>query len=211
MTGDTTYGTLENIGAIEDAGIRAYVPLPDFDHRTPFFGKGDVAYDVALDVYRCPGGALLRPLKHEPSQPVRRYQAPAATCTVCPLKAQCTTSRRGRRVARHVDEADLERVRAYHATEAYQRAMHKRQVWVEPLFAEAKDWHGLRRFRLRGMEAGWACVGFWVSVAGGSAAASEWALAAGRGRSRGFSTRWAVIRGDGSMSGSHSAVNFGAR
>jgi hypothetical protein len=22
-------------------------------------------------------------------------------------------------------------------------------VWVEPLFAEAKDWHGLRRFRLR--------------------------------------------------------------
>jgi DDE family transposase len=25
-------------------------------------------------------------------------------------------------------------------------------VWVEPLFAEAKDWHGLRRFRLRGLE-----------------------------------------------------------
>ena len=30
--------------------------------------------------------------------------------------------------------------------------MRKRQVWVEPLFAEAKDWHGLRRFRLRGLE-----------------------------------------------------------
>ena len=27
--------------------------------------------------------------------------------------------------------------------------MNKRKVWVEPLFAEAKDWHGLRRFRLR--------------------------------------------------------------
>jgi len=22
-------------------------------------------------------------------------------------------------------------------------------VWVEPLFAEAKEWHGMRRFRLR--------------------------------------------------------------
>lgn len=22
-------------------------------------------------------------------------------------------------------------------------------MWVEPLFAEAKDWHGMRRFRLR--------------------------------------------------------------
>ncbi|MBA3426119.1 MAG: transposase [Rubrobacter sp.] len=25
-------------------------------------------------------------------------------------------------------------------------------MWVEPLFAEAKDWHGLRRFRLRRLE-----------------------------------------------------------
>jgi hypothetical protein len=30
--------------------------------------------------------------------------------------------------------------------------MRKRTVRVEPLFAEAKDWHGLRRFRLRGLE-----------------------------------------------------------
>ena len=30
--------------------------------------------------------------------------------------------------------------------------MRKRRVWVEPLFAEAKAWHGLRRFRLRGLE-----------------------------------------------------------
>jgi hypothetical protein len=43
-------------------------------------------------------------------------------------------------------------VRAYHATEPYAKAMRKRKVWVEPLFAEAKDWHGLRRFRLRGLE-----------------------------------------------------------
>jgi hypothetical protein len=43
-------------------------------------------------------------------------------------------------------------VRGYHGTEVYAKAMRKRQVWVEPLFAEAKDWHGLRRFRLRGLE-----------------------------------------------------------
>ncbi len=40
-------------------------------------------------------------------------------------------------------------MRSYHQTEAYQKAMRKRKVWVEPLFAEAKDWHGMRRFRLR--------------------------------------------------------------
>ncbi len=30
--------------------------------------------------------------------------------------------------------------------------MRKRRVWVEPLFGEAKQWHGLTRFRLRGLE-----------------------------------------------------------
>ena len=29
------------------------------------------------------------------------------------------------------------------------KAHRKRNVWVEPLFAEGKDWHGMRRFRLR--------------------------------------------------------------
>jgi hypothetical protein len=32
------------------------------------------------------------------------------------------------------------------------KAIRKRGVWVEPLFGEAKDWHGSRRFRLRRLE-----------------------------------------------------------
>ena len=39
----------------------------------------------------------------------------------------------------------------YHTEEPYKKAIRKRQVWVEPLFAEAKEWHGLRRLRLRGL------------------------------------------------------------
>jgi len=85
VTGDTAYGTVENIAAVEGEGIRAYVPLPDFDHRTPYFGKGDFAYDAEADAYRCPGGAELRPLKHEGASPARIYQAPAGACNSCPL------------------------------------------------------------------------------------------------------------------------------
>ena len=43
-------------------------------------------------------------------------------------------------------------MRGYHATDSFAKAMRKRKVWVEPLFAEAKEWHGLRRLRLRGLE-----------------------------------------------------------
>jgi transposase len=151
VTGDTTYGTVENIVAIEEAGIRAYVPLPDFDRRAPFFGKGAFADDVDHDAYRCPGGELLPFRKHMHTERVQVYQAAATSCNACPLKARCTDSANGRQIKRSVDETYLDRVRGYHATEAYQKAMRKRQVWVEPLFAEAKLWHGLRRFRLRGL------------------------------------------------------------
>ena len=151
VTGDTTYGTTENIVALEDAVIRAYFPLPDFHHRTPFYGKGEFAYDAETDTYHCPGDETLRFRTHKHAERVRIYQAAAAACNACRLKTQCTTSDHGRQVRRSLDEAYVERVQGYHATEVYQKAMRKRQVWVEPLFAEAKEWHGLRRLRLRGL------------------------------------------------------------
>ena len=151
VTGDTTYGTTENIVALEDAGIRAYLPLPDFDSRTAFFGKGKFVYDADRDAYQCPGGHELRFRKHKYTERARVYQAPAVACNACALKSQCTASSKGRQVKRSFDEAYLDRVRGYHPTEAYQKAMRKRQVWVEPLFAEGKAWHGLDRFRLRGL------------------------------------------------------------
>ena len=151
VTGDTTYGTLENIVAVEDAGLCTFVPLPDFDSRTAFFRKGKFAYDADHDAYRCPGGEPLRFRKHKYTERVRVYQAPAAVCNACLLKPQCTDSAKGRQVKRSFDEVYLDRVRGYHNTEAYAKAIRKRQVWVEPLFAEANDWHGLRRFRLRGL------------------------------------------------------------
>src|SRR5215217_451782 len=44
VTGDTTYGTVENIVAVEDQQIHASVPLPDFDQRTPFYGASRFTY-----------------------------------------------------------------------------------------------------------------------------------------------------------------------
>ncbi len=71
VTGDTTYGTVENIVAVEDAGIRAFFPLPDFDRRTPFFGKGEFTDDAEADACRCPQDS---PCPAErPSRPRKRW------------------------------------------------------------------------------------------------------------------------------------------
>ena len=152
VTGDAKYGTTENVVAIEDAGIRAYVPLPDFDHRRSFFGRNAFTYDPECDEYRCPEGKPLPRYRAKHTEEVVVYRADAATCNACSVKAACTDAERGRTIQRSLYAEYLEKVRGYHATEAYKKAMGKRKVWVEPLFAEAKAWHGLRRLRWRGLD-----------------------------------------------------------
>ena len=150
VTGDTKYGTLENIKAIEDAGMRAYIPLFNRENEHgAYYGSSRFTYDAIHDRYICPSGQPLHLSRMEYKAEKAEYQADAATCNACPLKAECTPSLAGRQVHRSFHAAYLERVKGYYLTEAYQKALRKRKVWVEPLFGEAKEWHGMRRFRLR--------------------------------------------------------------
>ncbi len=150
VTGDTKYGTEENIRGVEDMGIRAYMPLPDWEQNSSYFGASKFTYDAEQDHYVCPNGQVLR--RTHTSEDGQRvlYRARASICRMCPLRAQCTPgAKSGRSVWRSLGQDYIERVRAYHSTSAYQKAVRKRQVWVEPLFAEGKQWHQMRRFRLR--------------------------------------------------------------
>lgn len=157
ITGDTKYGTIEILKAIEGAGIRAYIPLRNFEdsdgvHASGVFGKQRFIYEAEADQYRCPGGKALRLRAHDYARQTKHYGGNPATCKGCALRSQCTTNPAGREIRRYFDEEYVERVRGYQGTPAFQKALAKRRVWVEPLFGEAKQWHNLDRFRLRGLE-----------------------------------------------------------
>ena len=51
------------------------------------------------------------------------FVADPAVCDACPVKAACTPGKTGRHVHRSLHEPYLDRVRAYHATESYKKAM----------------------------------------------------------------------------------------
>jgi transposase len=114
-TGDTTYATVDTIRALENAGIRAYMPLADWV-RTAFYGPSRFTYDPERDEYRCPEGQVLRRRKAKYTEGVVVYRAEAATCTACPVRAACTESSQGRQVHRSLYAEYLNRVRAYHET-----------------------------------------------------------------------------------------------
>lgn len=152
VTGDAAYGTRENITAIERTGIRAYTALPQQGKRTSLFTIEDFLYDADRDLYTCPAGEILRRQGHDRRGGYVRYAVRTGACEECPLKSKCTNSPKGRWLSRGLEEQYLDRVRAYRQTAAYRKALRKRAVWVEPLFGEAKEWHGSSRFRLRGLE-----------------------------------------------------------
>ncbi len=131
-TADKAYGTIPIIRALEEQGVRAYVLFADRPHADRAFSKDAFRYDPVADAYTCPAGATLPYNRSNRAQQLLIYQAPAAACDGCPLRARCTPSPGGRQVSRQYDEAFLDRVRAYQRTEAYHKAR-----------------HGLRRCRLR--------------------------------------------------------------
>lgn len=93
VTGETQYGTIENLKAIEDAGMRAYIPLRNFEdsdgvnsHR--LFGKQRFMHEAEADQYRCPGCEVLRLRAHYYVQRMKFYRAKSAVCNRCALKSQ---------------------------------------------------------------------------------------------------------------------------
>src|SRR5258706_4897257 len=147
--GDTQYGTVPNIVGLEERGIKAYLPTSDFSQRTKYYPAKLFQYDSEKDHYVCPQGQILPLTSRRNTEQVILYRAKARVCNACPVKSHCTGSKSGRHIFRSFSQEVLDKAESYRQTEAYLKAMRKRSVWVEPLFGEAKEFHGLRRFPLR--------------------------------------------------------------
>jgi len=149
--GDTRYGTIANIVGLEEDGLRAYVPIADHRRPEPFYPAERFRFDAARECYVCPQDQILIRHSRRQRDQVVVYRAKPAVRNACPVKAECTASRSGRHIFRSFFQDYVDRVRTYHVTSAYQKALRKRLVWVEPLFAEIKQWHHLTQFHLRGL------------------------------------------------------------
>src|SRR3712207_6415621 len=122
VTGDAKYSTRENVAALEKAGIRAYVAIPNYyDFRnTGLFGAGHFRYDPGKDLYVCPADEHLRRHARTGGNRGTRYRAKAQACNSCELKKRCTASENGRTIYRRPDEDYYERVQAYRGTYPYE-------------------------------------------------------------------------------------------
>lgn len=150
---DGAYGSGRNRAALEERGIRLVSPpaKPKTHTGDRYFTVEAFEYDEARDEFICPAGERLQFIDNDQERPDRRrYRALRACCKVCRLKAKCTESpRRQLKVGTH--HAALIRLRADAKTDSFRDLYQSRSPVIEGVFAEAKEWHGLRRARRRGL------------------------------------------------------------
>jgi transposase len=155
---DSGYATGANREALAARGIRLVSPPPPRSQRTSvnIFPVDAFVYDQSRDLFRCPAGqelcfvGITTTERRQRHRRRRVYRAPRAVCQACSLKQRCTTAaqRTLRITPHHRALLDLE----HDATTASFRALYRaRAPVIEGVFAEAKQWHGLRRAWRRGL------------------------------------------------------------
>jgi hypothetical protein len=150
---DAAYGSGRNRAAMEDRDIRLVSPpqrpmRPSGDH---WFTIDDFTYDQQHDSYTCPAGATLHYVGIATGRAdKRRYAALTQDCRGCPMKRRCTRASR-RQLKVSIYRAAYLRLQADAQTDSFKALYRSRAPVVEGVFAEAKQWHGLRRAWRRGL------------------------------------------------------------
>ena len=136
---------------LEDRGIAGVMGYRRPTHRDGYFYKRQYQYDQESDSYRCPAGATLT-YRTTGREGYRHYHSDPCVCMGCEQRAQCTSSANHTKVlTRHVWETAKETVDARRLTQWGKRVYQRRKETVERSFADAKQLHGHRYARLRGL------------------------------------------------------------
>lgn len=150
---DRAYGNGPNSAGMYDIGVRFVSPPPSVGDRRKgeYFRTEEFIYDKGRDEFICPAGHRLKYRGRLKGHADRRlYRARESCCRSCSLKSSCTPGK-NRHLNIGENHAALERLRADSRTESFKRLYRGRVPVVEGVFAEAKEWHGLRRAWRRGL------------------------------------------------------------
>lgn len=148
---DAGYFTPAICQGLEDRDIAGVMGYRTPNHKPGTFYKRQYHYDAYRDEYLCPQG---QPLRYSTTNRVgyREYKSNPAQCQGCKVREQCTSSVNTTKVVvRHVWERAKEKVDARRLTEWGKRIYARRKETVERSFADAKQLHGHRYARMRGL------------------------------------------------------------
>lgn len=149
---DSGYLTSPICKGLQSRNIFAVIAHRRFHPTQGLFPKWKFIYDAQRNIYVCPAKHEL-PYRTTNREGYRQYTSDPQHCKNCPLLNECTRSRNHRKVVtRHVWEDSKEWVRGNRLSRSGKYLYRKRKETIERSFADAKELHGFRYCRLRGLQ-----------------------------------------------------------
>jgi transposase len=148
---DAGYAAAAITKGLEERNIYGVIGYRTPTHRDGYFYKREYRYEEKLDVYICPNGQML-PYRTTNREGYRQYHSDPEQCRACPVRHKCTQSSNATKVVtRHVWESSRERMDQHRLSRVGKRIYKRRKETVERSFADAKQLHGHRYARMRGL------------------------------------------------------------
>jgi IS5 family transposase len=149
---DAGYLTSALCHGLSEANIFGVVGHRRFSGVRGMFLKRKYRYEAARDCYVCPSGDDLK-YRTTTREGYREYVSNPEKCRICEYLNQCTRSRDHRKVVtRHVWAESVEEVNRNRLLPEGKRLYKARCQTIERSFADAKELHGYRYCRFRGLE-----------------------------------------------------------
>ena len=148
---DAGYFTPRVCKGLVERGLFAVIGYKRPNHREGYFYKREYRYDPERDGYHCPAGDFL-PYRTTNRLGYREYVSNPSRCGDCEQRSRCTRSQTQQKlVTRHVWEHYKEQINANRLSDVGKRLYARRKETVERSFADAKELHGHRYARFRGL------------------------------------------------------------
>jgi IS5 family transposase len=149
VVGDSAYGDAATRAHLEAQGFTVTAKCPPARNSGGRFPKDRFDVDLDHGTVTCPAGqtAVIIPVRGSGGRASFR-----PWCATCPLRSACTSSRRGRTIAIHPQEAVLQRARASQRDPAWQDRYRTGRPTVERKISHftRRAWGG-RKARTRGL------------------------------------------------------------
>ena len=148
---DAGYYTAPICKGLSDRDIYGVMPYVRPGGKKGQLKKSAFDYDEHFDCYPCPENRVLKYTTTNRGGH-REYKSDPKICYQCPRLKECTSSHNCVKViTRHVWEKYKEEIKAHRYEERGKRIYKRRKETVERSFADAKELHGHRYARLRGL------------------------------------------------------------
>jgi transposase len=153
VVADSKYGTVNNYLSCFDRGIDSHFQSLESTGRGSgrqkgIFSKEDFVFNPNSNTFTCPAGNTLTLRKYYKYRSHYEYICPKSICSKCHLKPQCTRSKTGRTLKRHIRQDELDSMLNQANSNQSKKDIKTRQHLMERSFAHSER-YGFKRARWR--------------------------------------------------------------